>query len=147
MNRARKSSVEDERPENRFGLMAPISVASPVCVRHRFERNVLPLAQQHGWPQVIDWRGTYTRLRDLKHSLQSILDDADVDWKSRTAPKPEGEPQTYDSDNEYDEERRIHPRWGSIFWKSFLKAAHRSSVLHVAGLRGQMEHYESTSPG
>ena len=43
MNRARKSSVEDERPENRFGLMAPISVASPVCVRHRFERNVLPL--------------------------------------------------------------------------------------------------------
>ena len=147
MDRAMEASIEDDRPENPLGLMAPINVVSPVCVRHKFERHLLPLAEQHGWPQVIDWRTTYTRLCSLKSCLSSILEDADVDWKTRTAPKPDGEPQTYDSDNEYDEERRLHPRWGSIFWKSFLKAAHRSSVLCVAGLRGQMQHFASTSPG
>ena len=147
MDHARERSLEDERPQNRLGLIAPVNVASSACARHRFERNLLPLAEAHGWPQVINWRETYTRLQNLKPLLQAILDDADVDWKARTQPTTDKTPGAYDSDNEYDDERRVHPRWGSIFWKRLLKDGHASSILHVTGLRGQMGRFSLSAPG
>lgn len=147
MRHAEKVSIDERRKRNPLGLVAPFTVSGDVCKRHRFEKDLVPLAEEHGWPSSIDWYRTYTRLQDLKPVLQKILDDADVDWKTRTAPSDDPSSGTYNSEEEDEDELRAHPRWGSIFWKSLLKAIHKSSSLHVAGLRGQMKDFSASAPG
>ena len=147
IDRAIPLSYSSRRRSNPLGLEAPLSVFSMVCVRHEFERVQLPLARVHGWPDVINWRDVYLRVRSLESKLQEIVDDADPNWKLRTMPSEDPSQDVYDSNNEYDEERAAHPRWGSIFWKKLLKAAQKTSSFRAFGIQGQQRDFHLSQPG
>lgn len=147
IERAKRFSFTNRRKTNPYGLKAPLNVFSPVCARHKFEGILLPLAREHQWPEAIDWRDVSVRVQGMKSLLQGILDDEDPDWKRRTQPHEDPSKQTYDSDREYDDERKAHPRWGSIFWKTLLKNAQKTSSHRALGIRGEFDSFHSTQPG
>ncbi|KAJ7506221.1 hypothetical protein B0H11DRAFT_1707466, partial [Mycena galericulata] len=56
--------------------LASQSVVSRYCHRHQEEAEALPLAQSHGWPQVIVYHDLQNRAKkSFVEQLEAILDD------------------------------------------------------------------------
>ncbi|KAJ6603177.1 hypothetical protein B0H10DRAFT_1957853 [Mycena sp. CBHHK59/15] len=56
--------------------LAPQSILSRYCHQHREEAEALPLAQSHGWPQVIVYYDLQNRAKkSFVEQLEAILDD------------------------------------------------------------------------
>lgn len=73
MTKTKEKSRKDPRPNNPFGLMAPLILFAEVCERHRLEMNYLPLAISRGWPIKIDFAVIPDRIRGFKNSLDALI--------------------------------------------------------------------------
>ncbi|KAJ7121165.1 hypothetical protein C8R44DRAFT_787431 [Mycena epipterygia] len=94
-------SRPDVRPSNARGLIALLSVFSPICDRHQFERNVLPKASYEQWPIVIDFKDVETRLKAKKAMFDALINDS----------TPEG------------------PRQQNLFWQRAVALENKSQGL------------------
>lgn len=129
---AKQQSYADPRPQNPFGLKAPLGIYISACQRHHFETYSLPEAMEKGWPQSIDFKEVPKRVESMKSALQDIITDADNC-----------------SDNEDSE---IHgdtrgPRARCIFWRELKKEIKKQGSRTITGVKGQFFAFEKTQPG
>ena len=73
----------DARPSNPLGLTAPLLSYVIMCQRHTFETQLLPTAEEAGWPTCIDFTALPKRVIALRERLTSILHDKEesVLWR------------------------------------------------------------------
>jgi hypothetical protein len=145
-----KKSSKDPRPTNPLGRKAPFTVFIAVCQRHRFESEILPEAEQKGWPKEIEWTELGERVSRMKSRLKALIDDAGE-------PLPDGDDDNEDEDGLFtDEEERIGremkkrergSRSNCVFWKEVMAEVKKKGSRAVAGVRGQFASFEKTQPG
>ncbi|KAJ7042083.1 hypothetical protein C8F04DRAFT_946486, partial [Mycena alexandri] len=82
---ARLKSVPECRPGNRFGLRLIVPVAAPVCVRHEFEKNLLPMAIAQGWPTELDLVDLEQRIKQKKPIFDALVNNRD--WEAGKGPR------------------------------------------------------------
>ncbi|KAF8188197.1 hypothetical protein K438DRAFT_2147597, partial [Mycena galopus ATCC 62051] len=63
----------DSRPANPLGRKAPCAIFASLCDRHNLESKLLPLAEQNGWPQSIDWDHVKQHVLGLRPHLVAII--------------------------------------------------------------------------
>jgi hypothetical protein len=128
---AKQQSYGDPRPQNPFGLKAPLAIYISACQRHRFETHLLPEALEKGWPQSIDFKEVPKRVESMKSALEDLIIDVDDC-----------------NDNEssvYDDTRS--PRSRSIFWRELKKEIQKQGSRTTTGVKGQFSTFEKTQPG
>lgn len=128
-----KKSTRDPRPANPLGRRAPLAIFINVCQRHRFESQILPEAEQKGWPKRIDWAGLGGRVEKMKRALQALIDDP-------------GE--SLDDENGEDAmTTSTGPRSKCVFWEEVMMDIKKKGSRAAAGVRGQFTSFEKTQPG
>jgi hypothetical protein len=131
-------SRPDSRPWNIYGRKAPFAVYISVCQRHNFETEVLPEAEEKGWPKAIDWDALRERVDDMREVLQELIED-------RVIPKAEDEGEwCLDPDVDKGEEMR---RDACIFWTEILEEVRAKGAKVVAGFQGQFASFEKVQLG
>ena len=128
-----KSSYLDPRPTNPLGRRAPIAVFSATCEQHRFEVEILPEAEEKGWPKSIEWGVLRGRVEKMKGALHSLIYD-----QSGSCIK-DGD------DDNADEEKG--PRSSSIFWREVVKDVEKQGLRVFCGVQGQYANFQRTYPG
>src|ERR1700722_24085 len=128
-----KSSYLDPRPTNPLGRRAPLTVFISVCQRHRFESEILPVAEEKGWPKSIEWGEMRGRVERMKEALHALIHDAS---SSRSANGPDE-----------DGNGSLGPRSRSVFWREVIKEVEKKGSRVVAGVQGQFANFEKTQPG
>lgn len=124
-----KKSSRDPRPANPLGRKAPLATFIAVCQRHRFESQILPEAEQKGWPKTIDWAKVGGRVEAMRDSLQTLINDRD------------------DNDGGEFFWATGGPRSKCVFWRDVLSEVKQKGSRAVAGVRGQFANFEKTQPG
>ncbi|KAF9448939.1 hypothetical protein P691DRAFT_637130, partial [Macrolepiota fuliginosa MF-IS2] len=130
-------SHPDPRSSNPLGRRAPLSTFVPVCQRHKFENEILPEAEEKGWPKMIDWERLGARVARMKGDLKEIIGDSGED----------------DYVAEGDEEEMMTslsskgPRMKCVFWREAMKAVKLRGARAVAGVRAQFLDFEKSQPG
>ncbi|KAF8992463.1 hypothetical protein BDZ89DRAFT_973426, partial [Hymenopellis radicata] len=66
------------RPGNPLGRKAKIDDFMSVCMRHRFEEQLLPEAKERGWPMQIDWDQLVVRVRAMRSDIKALCRDSEV---------------------------------------------------------------------
>ncbi|KAL0955173.1 hypothetical protein HGRIS_004081 [Hohenbuehelia grisea] len=117
-------STPDPRPGNPLGRKAPLSAFISVCHRHRFETEMLPLAERRGWPKVIHWESLGPRVERMKGDLQALIQDKDDSCAGTDG-----------------------PRSRCVFWKEVMAEFKAKGSRAVTGVKGQFESFEKTQPG
>jgi hypothetical protein len=114
-----KKSFRDPRPANPLGRKAPFATFIDLCHRHQFESDILPEAEEKGWPKAIDWDSLSARIEQMQSELQKLIDD--------TSEKG--------------------PRSRSTFWQDIMKAIKAKGLRAATGVQEQFENFEKTQPG
>ncbi|KAF8998612.1 RTC4-like domain-containing protein [Cyathus striatus] len=127
-----KRACSDPRPSNPLGLKAPLTVFGVVCQRHRFESQVLPLAEANGWPQEIDWQSLPKRIQKMKSHLNALIRDTHKSQKECTIKSARCTPT---------------PRSKCIFWIEIMEQIKKKGSRAVSGMREQFATFEKTQPG
>lgn len=130
-----------------MGLLAPLAVFGAVCQQHEFERNQVPLAEQHGWPRTINWDDLEERVIQQKGKLERIIHDVDEEWSSEAGNHGLNEPQDEDTEDEDELLQQERPRKGSIFWKDVLKRISAAGLNGTSGVRSQLANFSKVQPG
>ncbi|KAF8207541.1 hypothetical protein K438DRAFT_1575755 [Mycena galopus ATCC 62051] len=73
LNQLIQRSQPDSRPANPLGCKAPCAIFASLCDRHNLESKLLPLAEQNGWLQSIDWDHVKQCVRGLRPHLVAII--------------------------------------------------------------------------
>ncbi|KAJ6577693.1 hypothetical protein B0H19DRAFT_932439 [Mycena capillaripes] len=73
--KARSCSSADPRPGNGQGLMAATPIRAPVCSRHQFEHDLVPMALEHSWKTSLDRPDIERRLKHKKAVFEALIDD------------------------------------------------------------------------
>ncbi|KAJ7134926.1 hypothetical protein C8R43DRAFT_1021496 [Mycena crocata] len=118
LKQAEATSQVDARPENVKGLSAPTLVMAPICSRHAFERDLVPKAQLHHWPTVLDHDDIVQRLNNKKLEFDALIEDT-----------------LYTQDG---------PRQRNVFWQAAIQ---NLSQPKLRGLIGTMADYHLYQPG
>ena len=120
-----------------------------VCSAHELEKYDMVIAQAEGWPTEVDWRVFIERVIDLRDYLQRIIDDVDEDWQpvqrgnsDHRDRRPISLPLAEDAQALAD-----RPRKESVLWKSLMNDIACHGSLHVAGVLGQYENFNTRLPG
>ncbi|TFK25106.1 hypothetical protein FA15DRAFT_372634 [Coprinopsis marcescibilis] len=134
---AERKSVRDRRPTNPLGRKAPFTAYIAVCQRHRFETQVLPVAEQNGWPKNIDWKKLATRIGKMKKQLNDIIDDTEDNTVIEIS----------EDDGSVSDSFGSGARFKCFFWRDFMKAVKKKGSRAAAGVKDQFLNFEKTQPG
>lgn len=146
---ANKSS-HDPRPTNPLGRKAPFTVFIAVCQRHRFESEILPEAEQKGWPKEIKWTELRERVTKMRKRLKALIDDIEEEPQS-----DEDTNEKQDVDSLFGDEEEFNgtnrgdrgSRSSCVFWREVMAEVKKKGSRAVAGVRGQFASFEKTQPG
>lgn len=148
-----KKSVRASRPTNPLGRKAAVGVFINVCQRHRFESELLPEAEEKGWPKSIKWSLIHERVLKMKNHLESILenrpitngddDDSDEDetgeWEIGSQIRKK--PSISSSKN------AAAPRDRCVFWKDIIKDVKEKGSRVAGNVKSQFANFQKTQPG
>ena len=147
-----KKSSHDPRPTNPLGRKAPFAVFIAVCQRHRFESEILPEAEQKGWPKEIEWAELGERVGKMRKRLKALIDDTGENLQDDDGYDEKHEEDCLFTDGEENFGSRINERErGSrskcVFWREVMAEVKKKGSRAVAGVRGQFASFEKTQPG
>ena len=105
------------------------------------------IALAEGWPTEVDWGVFIQRVIGLRDYLQRIIDDVDDDWQR--VQDESGHPANHQQLPLVEDPQVLsdRPRKESVLWKSLMNDIARGGSLHVAGISGQYENFETRLPG
>ncbi|KAE9399197.1 hypothetical protein BT96DRAFT_820853, partial [Gymnopus androsaceus JB14] len=136
-----EKSVRAPRPTNPLGRKAAVGVFINVCQRHRFESELLPEAEEKGWPKSIKWSLIHGRVLKMKYHLEAILenksrsdDDSDEnsDWQM---PGPSQKLK-----------KNSTPRDGCVFWEEIITDIKEKGTRVAANVKSQFANFQKTQP-
>lgn len=114
---ARLNSVPEARPGNTLGRRLTVYVAGPVCVRHKFEKSVLPMAITQGWPTHLDLVDLEQRIKEKKDIFDALINDPG--WPEQG------------------------PRYNNLFWLDAVLAVQSGQ----GGFAGNILNFHKVQPG
>ncbi|KAF7315074.1 RTC4 domain-containing protein [Mycena indigotica] len=126
-----KKSRPDPRPANPLGRRAPMAAFIGVCQRHRFETEILPEAEEKGWPKTIDWEDVRSRVQAMEWQLRQIVNNTGDDDESA----PESSQAIRGA------------RRQCLFWRDMIKEIKAKGSKGVQGVQEQFANFHKTQPG
>ncbi|KJA13715.1 hypothetical protein HYPSUDRAFT_195593 [Hypholoma sublateritium FD-334 SS-4] len=139
----KKKATRDPRPSNPLGLRAPLTAFIAACQRHRFESQILPEAEQKGWPKSIDWKGISGRILKMRQLLKALIEDLGHGTGGGGELDPDGWEVLFE--NKSDSKQGAKAR--SVFWKEIMEEVRQKGLRAVSGVRGQFANFEKAQPG
>ena len=125
-------------------MRASLAAFNAACQRHRFESQILPEAEQKGWPKSIDWKAISSRIMKMRQLLKALIEDP-------------GDGAGSDSEVDSDEWEVLVPsksdkkkqgaKARSVFWMEIMEEVKQKGLRAVSGVRGQFANFEKAQPG